>query len=233
MADDGGPPRRPDPMPAPCPRPVHAAACLAALLQCGMAWAQAAQATQPTPAAQVPEAEPPCIVVVGHGRNLALDDHEANTAWNQVNNRFNAQVAGHVQQAGQRVVRLPLPVESRDMPANVTQILDRAQDAGCDRVLETTIFADDTARTLVVRLRAHPLQRVRNLAGDGALLSIGPPSFSSQRDLPLEPRSFERLAPDRVAREMAADFVRHAGHLQGRAAPGPIHPGVVVSGESR
>ena len=155
------------------------------------------------------EDEPPCIVVVGHGRNLALDDHEANTAWNQVNNRFNAQVAGHVQQAGQRVVRLPLPVEARDMPANVTQILDRAQDAGCDRLLETTIFADDEARTLVVRLRSHPLLRVRNLAGSGVLLNIGAPSFSSQRDLPLEPRSFERLAPDAVAREMAADFVRH------------------------
>jgi hypothetical protein len=223
MADDHVR-RPPDLMPASCPRPVHAAACLAALLQCGMAWAQA----EP-----VPEAEPPCIVVVGHGRNLALDDHEANTAWNQVNNRFNAQVAGHVQQAGQRVVRLPLPVESRDMPANVTSILDRAQDAGCDRLLETTIFADDQARTLVVRLRAHPRQRVRNLAGSGALLSIGPPGFSSQRDLPLEPRSFDRLAPDVVAREMAADFVRHSERAQGRAAPGPSRSGVTVSGDVR
>lgn len=161
------------------------------------------------PAAASAEDEPPCIIVVGHGRNLALDDHEANTAWNQVNNRFNAQVAGHVQQAGQRVVRLPLPVESRDMPANVTSMLDRAQESGCDRLLETTIFADERARTLVVRLRAHPLLKVRNMTGSGALLSIGPPAFSSQRDLPLEPRSFERLAPDLVAREMAADFIRH------------------------
>jgi hypothetical protein len=200
------------------PRPLLAAACLAAALLPGLAAA---------------EEDPPCIVVVGHGRNLALDDHEANTAWNQVNNRFNAQVAGHVQQAGQRVVRLPLPVESRDMPANVTSILDRAQDAGCDRLLETTIFADDQARTLVVRLRAHPLQRVRNLAGSGALLSIGPPGFSSQRDLPLEPRSFDRLAPDLVAREMAADFVRHSERTQDRAAPGPSRSGVTVSGDVR
>jgi hypothetical protein len=154
--------------------------------------------------------EAPCIVVVGHGRNLALDDHEANTAWNQVNNRFNAQVAGRVQQGGLRVVRLPLPVESRDMPANITSILDRAQEAGCDRLLETTIFADDQARALVVRIRGHPRVRVRNLAGSGAMLMIGEPSFSTQRELPLEPRSFERLAPDSVAREMAADFVRHA-----------------------
>ena len=189
------------PMPVRRPRSCSAVAGLAALLQCGMVQAQSE--------AQAP-AEPPCVIVVGHGRNLALDDHEANTAWNQVNNRFNAQVAGHVQQAGRRVVRLPLPVESRDMPANVTSILDRAQEAGCDRLLETTIFADDQARTLVVRVRAHPLLRVRNLAGSGVLLTIGQPSFSSQRDLPLEPRSFERLAPDLVAREMAADFVRHS-----------------------
>lgn len=198
------------------PRPLLAAACLAAALLPGLAAA---------------EEDPPCIVVVGHGRNLALDDHEANTAWNQVNNRFNAQVAGHVQQAGQRVVRLPLPVESRDMPANVTSILDRAQDAGCDRLLETTIFADDQARSLVVRLRAHPLLRVRNLAGNGALLSIGPPSFSSQRDLPLEPRSFGRLAPDVVAREMAADFVRHSGP-QGQAASGPPPSGGTLPGKA-
>lgn len=156
----------------------------------------------------VAAAEPACTVVVGHGRNLALDDHEANTAWNQLNNRFNAQVAGRVQEAGWRVVRLPLPVEARDMPANVTQILDRAQDAGCDRVLETTIFADDQARTLIVRLRAYPLLRVRNLAGSGAMLAFGEPSFTTQRELPLELRSFDRLAPDALAREMAADFVR-------------------------
>jgi hypothetical protein len=195
-------------------RPSLPASCLAALLL-------------PAPAVAQGGAEPPCIVVVGHGRNLSLHDHEANTAWNQVNNRFNAQVAGHVQQAGQRVVRLPLPVESRDMPANVTSMLDRAQDAGCDRLLETTIFADDQARTLVVRLRAHPLLRVRDLAGSGGLLSIGPPSFSSQRHLPLEPRSFDRLVPDMVAREMAADFVRHSGP-QGREQPGPPPPGSTV-----
>ncbi len=152
--------------------------------------------------------EPACTVVVGHGRNLSLSDHEANTAWNQLNNRFNAQVAGRLQEAGLRVVRLPLPVESRDMPANATSILDRAQDAGCDRVLETTIFADDAARTLVVRLRGHPIRRVRNLAGDGALLAIGEPDFSTQRDMTLDLRSFDRLAPDALAREMAADFVR-------------------------
>jgi hypothetical protein len=200
------------------PRPLLAATGLAAALL--------------LPAVAAAEDEPPCIVVVGHGRNLALDDHEANTAWNQVNNRFNAQVAGHVQQAGQRVVRLPLPVESRDMPANVTQILDRAQDAGCDRLLETTIFADDAARTLVVRLRAHPLLRVRNLAGNGVLLNIGAPSFSSQRDLPLEPRSFERLAPDLVAREMAADFIRYAVQPPDRTASGPAPTGVMLPGKA-
>jgi hypothetical protein len=200
-------------------RPSLPAACLAALLL-------------PGPAAAQGDEEPPCIVVVGHGRNLALDDHEANTAWNQVNNRFNAQVAGHVQQAGHRVVRLPLPVESRDMPANVTSMLDRAQDAGCDRLLETTIFADDQARTLVVRLRAHPLLRVRNLSGSGALLSIGASDFSSQRDLPLEPRSFDRLAPDVVARGMAADFVRHSGQPRGRVANSPPRQGATVPGEA-
>ncbi|NRF66035.1 hypothetical protein HLB44_03430 [Aquincola sp. S2] len=160
------------------------------------------------PAAPAVADEPACTVVVGHGRNLSLQDHEANTAWNQLNNRFNAQVAGRLQQAGLRIVRLPLAVESRDLPANVQSILDRAQDAGCDRLLETTIFADEAARTLTVRLRAQPILRVRNLAGGGALLSIGAPSFSTQREMTLDLRSFDRLAPDVLAQEMAADFVR-------------------------
>lgn len=152
--------------------------------------------------------EPPCTLVVGHGRNLSLQDHDANTAWNQLNNLFNAQVAGQLQQAGQRVLRLPLPVEARDLAANARQMLDRAQEAGCDRLLETTIFADDSADLLVVRLRAHPLQRVRNMGGDGALLMIGEPNYVNQRDMKLTLRSLDSLSPPALAREMAADFMR-------------------------
>ncbi|MBI5256859.1 MAG: hypothetical protein HY855_10200 [Burkholderiales bacterium] len=150
----------------------------------------------------------PCTLVVGHGRNLDLQDHEANTAWNQLNNGFNAQVAGQLQNAGERVVRLPLPVEARDLPSNVRSILDRAQAAGCDRVLETTIFADDQAQLLVVRLRAHPLLTVRNLAGTGSMLLIGDPVYTNQRDLRLVLRSFDSLAPPDLAREMVADYLR-------------------------
>ncbi|HSW05447.1 hypothetical protein [Aquabacterium sp.] len=159
-------------------------------------------------AAPLRAAEPACTLVVGHGRNLALDDHEANTAWNQVNNLFNAQVAGQLQRAGWRVLRLPLPVEARDLPSNVRTMLDRAQDGGCDQLLETTIFADDEAQLLVVRLRAHPLATVRNLAGPGAMLMIGEPIYTSQRDMRLLLRSLDTLSPADLARDMAADFIR-------------------------
>lgn len=162
------------------------------------------------PCAAADEPAPACTLVVGHGRNLDLQDHEANTAWNQLNNGFNAQVAGQLQNAGERVVRLPLPVEARDLPANVRSILDRAQEAGCDRVLETTIFADDAAQLLVVRLRAHPILTVRNLAGTGAMLMIGDPLYTTQRDLRLVVRSFDALAPAEMACEMVADYLRTA-----------------------
>jgi len=183
-----------------------------------MPWLPAtARATEPPPMAAGPSAsmvmpaageQPPCTLVVGHGRNLDLQDAEANSAWNQLNNRFNAQVAGRLQAAGERVVRLPLPVEARDLAANARQMLERAQDAGCDRLLETTIFADDAAQLLVVRLRAYPILTVRNLAGPGALRSIGPPSFTSQRDRRLVLRSLEQLAPDVLARELLDDYLR-------------------------
>jgi hypothetical protein len=152
--------------------------------------------------------EPACTLVVGHGRNLDLKDDEANTAWNRVNNLLNAQVAGQLQAGGERVVRLPLPVEARDMPSNVRSMLERAQDAGCDRLLETTLFADEAAQLLVVRIRLHPLQRVRNLAGDGQLLNIGAPVYSNQRDMRLVLRTLDQLAPAELAREMVADLVQ-------------------------
>lgn len=175
----------------------------------GLAWTLALAAVV-VGAGPARAAEPACTLVVGHGRNLALDDHEANTAWNRLNNLFNALVAGQLQEAGWRVVRLPLPVEARDLPSNVRQILDRAQDAGCDRLLETTIFADEEAQLLVVRLRAQPLQTVRNLAGTGAMLMIGEPSYTNQRDMRLLLRSLDMLAPAELAREMTGDYIAQA-----------------------
>lgn len=151
---------------------------------------------------------PPCTLVLGHGRNLDLQDHEANEAWNRLNNLFNAQVAGQLQAAGERVVRLPLPVEARDLPSNARQMLERAQDAGCDRLLETTIFADEAAHLLVVRLRAHPLLRVRNLGGEGQLLRIGEARYTGQRELRLVLRTLDQLAPAELAREMVADYLQ-------------------------
>lgn len=182
---------------------------LAATVVAVLGWPAPAGAAEPAPSIVVPPAgEPPCTLVVGHGRNLDLQDAELNTAWNQLNKRFNAQVAGQLQAAGERVVRLPLPVEARDLPANARQMLERAQDAGCDRLLETTVFADDAAQLLVVRLRAYPILTVRNLAGPGALRSIGPPAFTSQRERRLLPRSLDGLDPALLARELLDDYLR-------------------------
>lgn len=203
---------------------LAAAGCATAPAVPSSATAKAAAVPAPPASASVPASapkappvpsvatEPPCTLVVGHGRNLALDDHDANTAWNQLNNLFNAQVAGQLQRAGQRVLRLPLPVEARDLPANARLMLDRAQEAGCDRLLETTIFADDAANLLVVRLRAHPLLKVRNMSAEGALLMIGDPIYTNQRDMQLNLRNLDSLAPVELARTMAADFMRQHPH---------------------
>lgn len=184
--------------------PAHRLAHLTALLgalSCALLCALAVGGP-----ARAADESPPCTLVVGHGRNLDLQDHEANEAWNRLNNLFNAQVAGQLQAAGERVVRLPLPVEARDLPSNARQMLERAQDAGCDRLLETTIFADEAAHLLVVRLRAHPLLQVRNLGGEGRLLTIGEAHYTGQRELRLVLRTLDQLAPAALAREMVADY---------------------------
>ena len=169
------------------------AACLSALLL-------AAAVAQPAPA-QAAEA-PSCLVVYGHGRNIGSADE--NAAWDRINGLFNRQVSEQLQAHGLRAVPLLFRVGETELAAAVEQLVDAARRQDCPRVVDTTVFADETAGRLIVRLRVHPL-----LAGGPraqAAARIGTPLYTSQNDFDLN-RPLDRLQLDLLARQMVDGYL--------------------------
>ncbi len=156
--------------------------------------------------AQAPQAGTPCLIVYGHARNSG--DAAENAAWDHLNARFNEQVTRRLQAHGQ-------PAESRLFKAGVTDVTDsvaglieRAQQRGCPRVVDTAVFANDEAQTLVVRLRVHPLLgSVGPRAVPSAALRIGEPIYSAQRDLDLTQRSLDRVNLAALAEQMVDAYL--------------------------
>jgi hypothetical protein len=161
--------------------------------------AAAAAAAQPAP-----PAAPACAIVFGQGRNASADDDAANTLWDNVNLTFNTQVSTRLIGGRWPVIPLVLRVTATDLQGNVEKLLARAAAEDCDRIVETTIFADYEAKTLVVRLRLHPIERS---GPDRAVLRIGAPAFVSERLFPLTRTTLDRVRPAHLADEMAAELL--------------------------
>jgi hypothetical protein len=155
-----------------------------------------------------PAAAAPCALVFGHGRNASAGDAAANELWNGVNLRFNAQVAASLQAAGQAVQPLVLSVTATDLGANARALLFEASRQGCNRVVETTVFADAAAQTLVARLRVYPL-----LAQGAATLRIGEPVYTNQRDFEFTETTLERIRPAVLGDEMAREYLAQRGSM--------------------
>ena len=145
--------------------------------------------------------EPGCLVVFGQGRNAAADDADANKLWDDVNIAFNAEVATRLQAAGERVVALVLRVSATDVKGNIDKLLARAASEHCRGIVETTMFADYAGRTLVARIRHHPL-----LAEAGGL-RIGPPRYVVERNFELTRNTLDRVRPGALAQDMASELV--------------------------
>lgn len=175
------------------PRPD--AAWLAGLL---LVWAPAMAAAEPPPAG-------PCTLVFGHGRNHDSARPDQDEAWNRLNAGFNAAVAQAWAAAGRRAPPLVLPVAATDLPRNLQRLLDEAGAQGCRQVLETTLFADYAAATLIARLRLYPLLGSAGPRAAGSQPVVGNPLFTSQREFELTPRTLERLRPEQLGRAMAEE----------------------------
>ena len=174
-------------------------ACLrAALLVTLVTLAQTVCAQETTPA--------PCLIVYGHARNSG--DAAENEAWDRVNQTFNAQVTQRLRAGGQRALPLLFKAGVTDVADAVATLVDAAERQGCQRVVDTAVFADGDGKTLIVRLRVHP---VLGRAGPRALAAaaprIGEAVYSSQRDLELNQRTLERVNLAALAEQMVAAYL--------------------------
>ncbi|CAN5206965.1 hypothetical protein BH11PSE10_BH11PSE10_16230 [soil metagenome] len=173
--------------------------CTLAGLLASLAPSASAQATPPTP-------PPACLIVYGHARNAG--DAKDNEAWDRVNRVFNAQVTQRLQDGGQRAFALLFNAGVTEVAGAVAELIALAQRQGCLRVVDTAVFADAAAQTLVVRLRVHPVlgstgPRLRPAAAP----RIGEPIYSSQRDLDLNQRTLERVNLAALAEQMVDDYL--------------------------
>lgn len=144
-----------------------------------------------------------CSIVFGQGRNAAEGDDDANAVWDQVNFAFNGEVATRLKSAGVPVLTLVLRVTAADRPGNLDKLLQRAQAAQCDAIVETTVYADYAARTLVARLRDLPV------VDDAAGLRLGPPRYAVERNFELNRSTLDRVRPAALAADMTSELLAH------------------------
>ena len=144
----------------------------------------------------------PCTLVFGQGRNPPADGAPD---WDALNAQFNAEVGAALEAAGRRVQVMSASSVQIDPEAAGLALLQQADRLGCHTLVETAVFVDEHD-TLVLRLRAYPLLPQ---LGDGAAivgLRIGAPLFVTQRDLDF--KALPRLRPERVAQQMAAEYLQ-------------------------
>lgn len=198
--------------------PLPGASCLLALLALGCGGAVAlVQDRPPTTAvgagASVPDqgtaAAAPCILVYGHGRNFVAEMPAANAHWNELNQRFTQGTALTLSASGRRAVSMALPVEARDVPANLSRLLQRASAEGCDRVVEATVMGDAANDQVIVRLRLHAIARAPGPPRLDSGMNIGTPELTVQRELPLNHRTLARVMSDELARQMSTELLDH------------------------
>ena len=151
-------------------------------------------------------AEAPCLIVYGHARNSGAAAE--NAAWDSLNARFNEQVTRHLQANGQRAESLLFKAGVTDVPEAIAALVERAQQRGCPRVVDTAVFADAEAQTLVVRLRVHPLLGIAGpRAEPSAAVRIGEPVYAAQQDLAFSARSLERVDLTALAAQMVDGYL--------------------------
>jgi hypothetical protein len=157
----------------------------------GALWAEPA-------AAQAPPGG--CSLVFGHGRNGVAGADEANAAWDRVNQAFASAVTQTLSAQGQHAVAMVLPVTVTELAAIVPALLERAEQQGCTRIVEVTVFADDD-ELLIARLRAYPVLR------SGSTSRIGEADYTHQQEYPNSQRNRDRLVPLALGQAFALAYL--------------------------
>lgn len=172
-----------------------ALALLLGLTVSSLAAAPPASGAMPAPAVT------PCTLVFGQGRNPSADAPEVNTQWDDINRAFASQVALEIAERDIRTVLVLASVTMTDLPRLVRELTDNARREGCNRIVETTLFAQDDD-LLVARLREYPL------AGSGESLRIGEPRYSNRQEYPNTQRNRDRLVPASLGKRFADEYLR-------------------------
>ncbi|MFM9596923.1 hypothetical protein ACKI1O_47100, partial [Streptomyces scabiei] len=91
----------------------------------------------------------PCTLVFGQALNLP---EAGGPDWQALNEDFAAAVAAALDGSGRRIVTMSLPNDRIDARATGLALLQRADESGCNTLIEATVFAD-VEQILVLRLR--------------------------------------------------------------------------------
>lgn len=152
-----------------------------------------------------PPAAADCLVVYGNGRNLG--DMRDNAHWDGLNAQFNAAVVARLRAAALKAEPLVFRV-GVDLAGASRALLETAQRDGCQRIVDTTVFANYAdPPTLIVRLRVHPLLAAHGPRLPGAQPRIGEPLYTGQREYELNERAMARLRLDAIAAELVEDYL--------------------------
>jgi hypothetical protein len=154
-------------------------------------------------AAAQAQAQSPCTLVFGQGRNPPL---LGGPNWDELNERFNGAVASALDAGGRRVMPMTASAVQIDPEAAGIALLREADRLRCATLAETAVFADEQG-TLVVRLRIYPLLPTVGEGGAIVGLRIGSPLFVTQRDLDL--KALSRFKPELIGQQMAGEYLQH------------------------
>jgi len=148
-----------------------------------------------------------CLIVFGQGRNAVDGDSAANELWNSVNLAFNTEVAARLRAANQNAVAVVLRVTASDLKGNTEKLLTRAAADHCRAIVETTIFADYAAGTLVARIRHYSIVVEAAAGADEPVARIGPPKYVVERNFQLTRGTLDRVRPAALGAEMAGELI--------------------------
>lgn len=148
-----------------------------------------------------------CSLVFGQGRNPTEPGEEA--PWDRLNQRFNEKTVATLSAGGRQVYAVMGSTEEIDPAASSELLLQMARERRCYTLIETTVFHDTQAQTLVARLRVYPL--LSAFDGSETGLRVGAPVYVNERERSWSDRALVGFKPEAIAAEMASDYLKRSG----------------------
>ncbi|MBI3367086.1 MAG: hypothetical protein HY021_01120, partial [Burkholderiales bacterium] len=111
--------------------------------------------------------------------------------------------------SGRRVVPLVLSVAITEPAQVAALVLEAAAQKGCSQLVETTLFADAEAATLIARLRVYPL--IDEPASGQRRIAAS--SYTGSREHELTQNVLDRLRPAALGKALVAEWLQAQASL--------------------